>query len=109
MTTLKELLDNVKVAQIALEKANMALEIFKQTPQNNVFESVDKACSVLEQRLTDQAFADCEGAHNCGSPEYHQEFIVDGIHYIATLKCEYNRHDKTYYFIDGSIFTYKVK
>jgi hypothetical protein len=109
MTTLKELQDNVKSATIALEKATMALEIFKSSPQNNVFESVEKACSELEDRLTNQASDDCEGSHNCGQSEYHQEFIVDGVHYIATLTCEYNRHDKTYYFIDTSKFTYKVK
>ena len=32
------------------------------------------------------------------------EFIVDEKRYVAILEVEYNRHDKTYYFVDGSDF-----
>ena len=55
------------------------------------------------------AFEDCEGAGNCGMDKYTQEFIVGDMHYIATLTVEYNRHDKTYYYIDETDFTVTPK
>ena len=30
---------------------------------------------------------------------------MDGKHYMATAKFEYNRHDKMYYYIDGCDFS----
>ena len=102
---LAELERLVKEAQQALTLAIANLNAFKESPENNVFESLDEAEGVLEDRLADMAFEDCEGAGNCGLDEYIQEFIVDGKHYLAKLKCEYNRHDKTYYYLDGREFT----
>jgi hypothetical protein len=102
----KEHLDReVSRARIALAAAGRALELFESRPENNVFASVEEAASALENRLMDKAHDDCEGSHNCGLDVYTQEFIVDGKHYIAKLKCEYNRHDKTYYYVDGHTFT----
>lgn len=101
MMTIEELKSNVENANLALEAARKALNEFEESPENNVFKTVDEAHSVLFDRLRDQAFNDCEGAYNVGQPEYRQEFIVDGKHYVAIAKFEYNRHDKMYYYIDG--------
>lgn len=38
---------------------------------------------------------------------YEQEFIVSGVRYLGTLECEYNRHDKTYYYVEDAKFSYK--
>lgn len=105
MSTKEELVQAVLNAKQALAAAEVALEAFDTAPENNVFATLEEAESVLEDRLRQQAFQDCEGAHNCGNDEYEQEFVVDGKHYMATAKFEYNRHDKMYYYIDGSDFS----
>ena len=56
-----------------------------------------------------QAYEDCEGAGNCGSPEYEQDFIVGGKEYTAVCSFDYDRHDKTYYYIDRSEYSYREK
>jgi len=99
---------NVKDAEAALVAANAALDDFDSAPEQNVFASLE-AAGVLEDRLRDRAFQDCEGAGNCGDDTYTQEFIVDGVHYIGTLTVEYNRHDKTYYFIEHAEFSIAQK
>ena len=40
---------------------------------------------------------------------YEQEFMVGDVVYVATLKCEYNRHDKRYYYLDGQEFSITPK
>jgi hypothetical protein len=77
--------------------------------ENNVFETMDKAEAVIENALLVMARDDCEGARNCGAESYSREFMVDGKTYVGTLTCEYNRHDKTYYYIDGHEFAVKPK
>lgn len=97
---------DVMEAKAALKYAEEQLEAFDQSPENNVFESLDAAYA-LEEVLRDRAYQDCEGAYNCGNDYYEQEFIVDGKHYIASAKVEYNRHDKTYYYIEE--FDFKIE
>jgi len=61
--------------------------------------------------LRAKAREDCEGAYNwaynCGLDEYTQEFIVGSTKYLGTAKFEYNRHDKTYYYIERCTFSHK--
>lgn len=109
MADRQELEQAVKSAQSALEAAQAALDAFDCAPEQNVFASMDEAESTLEDRLRDRAHADCEGSYNCGADKYEQEFIVDGAHFVATLTVEYNRHDKTYYYIDGADFSVSPK
>lgn len=97
----------VAVAKQELMTAELALATFVALPENNVFATLEDAAGSLEERLRQQAHEDCEGAGNCGSEEYEQKFIVDGIHYDGKLSVEYNRHDKTYYYIDSAHFTYE--
>jgi hypothetical protein len=104
----QELEAAVKSAETNLTAAKDALAAFESQAENNVFESLPKALSAVEDKLINQAYQDCEGAHNCGADHYDQEFIVDGVRYLGTLTVEYNRHDKTYYYIDGSNFTHKI-
>jgi hypothetical protein len=94
----------IQVAEHNLAFATQALQDFICLPKNNIFSSMAEAESTIEDRLESEAYNDCEGSHNRGLPAYSQEFIVDGIHYIGTLTVEYNRHDKTYYFVDGTEF-----
>lgn len=99
-------------AAVAAAKANLStaekdLNDFIASPLNNVFDGLDSASAELEERLRNIAHEDCEGAGNCGMEEYEQEFIVDGVHYLGKLSVEYDRHDKTYYYIDRARFTYE--
>lgn len=104
--TKEELQTTVTQAEAALTAAKAELEAFDGLPENNVFPTLEDAEGELEDRLRGQAHADCEGSYNCGADEYTQEFIVDGKHYMGTLSVEYDRHDKTYYYIDRARFTY---
>lgn len=106
MSTREELTAAISAAQAKLTDAKDLLAAFEALAENNVFESIDKALDKVESMLERRAFEDCQGAGNCGLPEYTQAFMVDGIKYIGTLKVEYNRHDKTYYYIDEQDFSY---
>jgi hypothetical protein len=94
----------VKEARKALDAAEKALYDFNSSAENNVFDSLEDARDKLEDELRDMAFEDCQGAHNCGDSEYRQEFFVDGVKYVAICEVEYDRHDKTYYYIYGHKF-----
>lgn len=104
----QELVDAVTFAKALLNTANIALYKFDALPENNVFATLLDAQYELEDVLRDEARDDCEGAGNCGCDQYTKQFMVDGIVYLATLDVEYNRHDKQYYYIDGSKFSYTV-
>lgn len=102
MTTRQELLLDVSKAEGALEAAKNAVVAFDSSAENNVYPSMEEAESKIEDALCNLAFEDCQGAHNCGLDTYERQFMVDGKKYEATLHCEYNRHDKTYYYLEES-------
>lgn len=106
--THEELKATVNAAHKGWLEAQQALNDFEALAENNIFESIEKA-GALEDVLKGRAYEDCEGAGNCGAPIYEQEFMVDGVVYVATLEVEYNRHDKTYYYIDSSEFKIEPK
>ena len=108
MSTKEELQAAVEAAEQALAAAQQAVAKFDELPENNMYATLDDAAADLEDKLRDLAHEDCEGAGNCGMPTYTREFIVDGLKYVGTLKVEYNRHDKTYYYIDEADFSYKA-
>jgi hypothetical protein len=90
-------------AKKSMRDAERALYDFESLPENNVYATVEDA-GELEDILREQAAEDCEGSHNIGNDEYRREFLVDGVKYAAILSCEYDRHDKTYYYIYSSAF-----
>lgn len=85
------------------------LEFAETSIENHVYESLEKAENFLMSMFENKAFDDCEGAGNVGDEEYEQDFIVAGKEYTAIGKFEYNRHDKTYWYIDSSEYEYKEK
>lgn len=94
--------------QKQLNLANQELEEFDASLENNTFETLDEAIETLEDVLLEIAGEACEGSYNCGEPVYTREFMVGDVKYLAKLEVEYNRHDKTYYYIDGRKFSYSV-
>ena len=103
--TRQELESAVSTARTALKAAKRALSDWEELAENNVYDDLDTAESDVEDRLSKRASKDCQGAYNCGAEQYTQDFIVAGKRYRGTLTCEYNRHDKTYYYVDSEEFT----
>lgn len=107
MKTKNDLILAVKEAEKALNVARNELLEWESLAEHNVFDDLDKAVYKIEARLYALANDDCEGSYNCGQEKYEQEFIVNGVRYLGTLECEYNRHDKTYYYVEHAEFYYK--
>lgn len=104
-----DFIEAVGATRKAHEIAVDALRWFDSLLENNVYFDTKTAAEKIEDRLLVYANDDCEGSHNCGASSYTQEFIVGETHYIGTLSVDYNRHDKTYYYVDGYEFDCKVK
>ena len=90
-----------------LRAAECELYVLKSLADNNRFDSMEAAETAIYSKLEAEANEDCEGSYNCGNPQYHQEFYVNDQLYIGVLDVEYNRHDKTYYYVEESTFTVK--
>jgi hypothetical protein len=95
------------VVNLTEQNHNEALKqvrIFEESLENNAYETLEEARKAIKGRLYCYAEQDCEGSHCCGDDEYEQVFTVGDKHYRATLTVSYNRHDKTYYYIDDTEF-----
>lgn len=66
------------------------------------YDTLDEAKEYVKDDLHDVASEDCEGSHNFGDESYFSIVKVkeDNKFYKITVNFEYNRHDKTYYFIE---------
>ncbi len=62
-------------------------------------ESLEDACGVLEDLA--YSIGSELTADECGDDNYSDLFNIDGIIYKVTVYPEWNRHDKTYYYVDG--------
>lgn len=96
----EQLESNVADALAALQKAEIALIEFDSAPENNRFDSLGQAEGAIEDKLLHQARKDCEGSYKCGNDSYTQDFYVGDKLYRGELTCEYNRHDKQYYYVE---------
>lgn len=101
---IRKLEDQIKGVEVALKQLNEALSTELKKPENNMFEDLDFASAKIEGMLYARASNDCEGSYNCGLDTYEQYFMVGPDTYKGILKVEYSRHDKTYYYIDGTDF-----
>lgn len=107
MTNKQELELSVSNAKAALATAEAALSAFESSPENNRFDDLETAIATIEDALREEAYEDCQGAYNCGNDSYSREFYVGDTLYRGTAEFEYNRHDKTYYYIEECNFTYE--
>lgn len=98
VSTVNNLLERLVTAQ-------QVLQDFDNQPESNTYDDYQKACYSVEGKLEYKASDACEGSHCYGLDHYEQEFIVNGVHYLGELSVQYNRHDKTYYYVDGTEFT----
>lgn len=98
---LNEIEARLKVAQTAVKGLENELHLWKTAPENNVFADMDEAWGELEESCLEEARNDCEGAYNFGSDRYVRYCLIEGESYVMVVDVEYNRHDKTYYYVDG--------
>ncbi len=108
MQTKLDLKAAVAFAQANLRAAEKALAEFNSLAENNVFDDKRKAEGFAENACDNMAHEDCEGAGNCGESEYTQDYMVNGEKFRCTATYEYNRHDKTYYYIDGRDYKHEA-
>jgi hypothetical protein len=108
MITKEALEQFVKEAEQALLEAEQALADYNANITQHIYPDIETATGEVEDLLYSRARQDCEGQYNCGSDEYFQGFVVDGQEYLGTLRCFYNRHDKTYYFVEESTFSWEL-
>lgn len=101
-----EFLAAITAAKVALHQATQALYDFDSQIENNVFKSLNEAEGALTHRFELIADDAC-GSYRYGSNAYAQEFIVDGERYEARIEFDYNRHDKRWYYIDETRYSYK--
>ena len=98
VTPLLSHIQNLKsvIAHLELQILNIV-----ELPENNRFPDEDSALSYLEEYFLEVAEEACRGPHNVGKETYVQECFVGDVKYKFRIDIEYNRHDKTYYYIEG--------
>jgi len=74
-----------------------------------VYETHEDAELEITDELEKRAHNDCEGSYNCGSDFYEQDYtLLDSpVVYTGIIKVEYNRHDKTYYYVEEVQYSFK--
>lgn len=77
------------------------VEIICGKAPSRTFFSLPEAIEAINDEHFNQAAEDCEGAYNSGLDEYTTLVQVGEKFFELTTKFEYNRHDKTYYYIDN--------
>ena len=92
-------------AVAGVEELKLALQEAEAQPSYYQYHDLVTAEGELYDILLARASADCEGSYNVGQPEYTQECFIDDELHLATMKVEYNRHDKTYYYVDETTLT----
>ena len=104
----RENLEEIEVVcSRALSLVQNALIAWDAVAEHNVFSTLDGARGTIEELLIDQAMADCEGSDTCGAEQYSREFLVAGTKYVGILDCEYDRYNKTYYYLENYEFSYR--
>jgi hypothetical protein len=95
----------ILAAENDIALARDAIDDLTSEAGNNVYDSLEDAQGEIEDALHAKASDACEGSHCMGLDEYHQMFMVDGQVFKATMKCDYDRHDKRYYYVYATAFS----
>ena len=94
--------NRIKEFTESLQKAQATLELIHSNICFFQFDNHEEAEDTIKEALGNKAHNDCEGSYNCGQSKYTQEYqLIDSDEvYLGKIEVEYNRHDKTYYFVD---------
>ena len=91
--------DSGDPADILCGKVNYDIDLSKE---------YDGEIENLEDYIYDTAYEwasnDCEGSYNCGAEEYTVKFKVNDKLFKVNVGFSYNRHDKTYYYVERQGF-----
>ena len=89
-------------------KAQSNIDLIKSNLCFFQFDNHEDARCRIQDVLCSEAHDDCEGSYNRGNDVYEQEYqLIDSdAVYLGKIEVEYNRHDKTYYFVDGVEYSY---
>lgn len=100
---------SVAELRLKITELEKEIEILESDVCNFQFESHDDAEDAISSLLYTKAEDACEGSHNCGADEYAQAYqlIGDSKVYSGKITVDYNRHDKTYYYVDGCKYSYE--
>lgn len=92
---------SIEVLEQSLMDIDSSMENNQYTDQKNAEYSITKRFEGIAQKQ-------CEGAYNCGDEQFQQRYQITGNPNVfeATVKFEYNRHDKTYDYIEGTTYSY---
>jgi hypothetical protein len=106
--TKSEMVSKIIILQNEIAVLEGQIEAFDSAIENNQYADHADAESRITDRYSDIAHEQCEGAGNCGEPQFKQKYQIAGNPNLfeATVDFEYNRHDKTYYYIDGTDYSY---
>jgi len=98
----------IAMHQKRIGELEASLLAFDDLLENNQYDDHDDAEAHIDERYQGIAREACEGSYCYGESEYKQRYQIKGSPtiYEATITFEYNRHDKTYYYIDGSDYSY---
>lgn len=103
----KAIQEKIKSLEAEIISLNAQLIAIDSSIEANVYQSLNDAKDFITERFQRIAEDACEGSYRYGDSEYKQLFMVDGKTYEATVSFEYNRHDKTYYYVDGTDYSFK--
>lgn len=90
--------------QMDLNEYDCQIARLEHLPEANVFDDMDEAEGEIEAKLLAEVYDTPHG--ECGHSKYTCGFMVGDKKYIGTLEVEWNRHDKRFYYEDGTKFTY---
>ena len=89
-------------------KAQSNIDLIKSNLCFFQFDNHEDARYSIMWMLQYKAHNDCEGSNNRGDDVYEQEYqLIDSdVVYEGKIEVEYNRHDKTYYFVEDVEYSY---
>lgn len=99
-------IDAIRKAEDAVVAAKAALVDYDSSIENNTYLTLTEAEYQITDRYRDIAHSEC-GSYMMGAESYTQKFMVDGELYEAMICFEYNRHDKEWYYVDGTEYSYR--
>lgn len=104
----QQLQTEIKYHQDIISTLENEIEKFDSLLENNQFDEHKMAEYAIRKRFSAIANEECEGAYNLGDDEYSQQYQIRGNEQVftATVTFEYGRHDKTYYYIDGTTYSF---
>ena len=103
------LLTEKQTLENRLDDINVELTILYQDICLWNFDTHEDAKISIIEVLEEVASDACEGSYKCGKKEYNQNYTLfdSPTAYTGTIKVQYNRHDKTCYYIEDVQYSFK--